>query len=126
MKKPGSKNIESNPKLLTLASFLTQYATKRHTTTSIDLSMYLHGLTRNKKLIDIFHKEGNSISYADVLMLHDEWVVNIFSYPSYVSMNSLLVVQASSSLTIMISRTMLSQELAHLNEPKCCMCSVNF
>jgi len=53
LRKPGK--ITSDVKVLGLASMLTYYATSTPTTTSVNLGMYLHGLSRSKELVDIFH-----------------------------------------------------------------------
>ena len=55
---------------------LTYYATSSPTTTSVNLGMYLHGLSRSKELVDIFHKVGVCINYASVLLLKDAWAVH--------------------------------------------------
>ena len=36
----------------------------------------MHGMTKSREVIDIMHKDGLGISYNDVLMLRDLWVVN--------------------------------------------------
>jgi len=55
---------------------LTYYATSRPTTTSVNLGMYLHGLSHSRELVDIFHKVGVCINYASVLLLKDAWAVH--------------------------------------------------
>ncbi len=55
---------------------LTYYVSGSPTTTSINLSMNLHGLTRSKELVDTFHKAGVCIGYALVLLLRDAWAVH--------------------------------------------------
>ena len=55
---------------------LTYYATSSPTTTSVNLGMYLHGLSRSKELVDIFHKVGVCINYASVFLLKDAWAVH--------------------------------------------------
>ena len=52
---------------------LRYYATSSPTTTSVNLGMHLHGLSRSKELVDVFHRLGACISYASVLLLRDEW-----------------------------------------------------
>ena len=42
----------------------------------------LHGLTKSRKIVDIMHKEGLDISYNDVLLLRDFWVVNDIKHSS--------------------------------------------
>ncbi len=72
-KKPGQAKPDA--KALALASMLTYYVTGSPTT-SINLSMNLHGLTRSKELVDTFHKAGVCIGYALVLLLRDAWAVH--------------------------------------------------
>ena len=55
---------------------LTYYATSSPTTTSVNLGMNLHGLSRSKELVDVFHRVGACISYASVLLLRDAWAVH--------------------------------------------------
>ena len=38
--------------------------------------MHLHGLTRSKELVDIFHRVGVCIGYSSVLVLRDAWAVH--------------------------------------------------
>ena len=54
LRKPGK--VTSDAKELGLASMLTYYATSSPTTTSVNLGMYLHGLSRSKELVDILIK----------------------------------------------------------------------
>ena len=74
LRKPGK--VTSDAKVLALASMLTYYATSSPTTTSANLGMYLHGLSRSKELVDIFHKVRVCINYASVLLLKDAWAVH--------------------------------------------------
>ena len=74
LRKPGK--VITDAKVLALASMLTYYATSRPTTTSVNLGMYLHGLSRSRELVDIFHKVGVCINYASVLLLKDAWAVH--------------------------------------------------
>ena len=53
-----------------------QYVMKQPTTTSINASITLHGVTRSKELIDSFHKLGMGISYSNVLILRDAWTLH--------------------------------------------------
>ncbi|MES9882370.1 MAG: hypothetical protein ABW185_15975 [Sedimenticola sp.] len=75
LKHPG-KQVPDDTLACALSSILTHYITGRPTTTSINLSMTLHGLTRSKELIDTFHKAGICIRYASVLLLRDAWAVH--------------------------------------------------
>ncbi|KAG0719553.1 hypothetical protein GWK47_050228 [Chionoecetes opilio] len=65
-----------NPPVRSIASILTSYITGKCTAFEINLSVLLHGLTRSKEIVDIMHKDGLGISYNDVIMLRDFWVVN--------------------------------------------------
>ncbi len=67
IKKTGQAKPDA--KALALASMLAYYVTGSPTTTSINLSMNLHRLTRSKELVDTFHKTGVCIGYALVLLL---------------------------------------------------------
>ena len=68
--------VTPDAKVLALASMLTYYATSSPTTTSVNLGMHLHGLSRSKELVDVFHRVGACISYASVLLLRDAWAVH--------------------------------------------------
>ena len=62
-------------KVLALASMLIHYATSSPTN-FYQLGMHLHGLSRSKELVDVFHRVGACISYASVLLLKDAWAVH--------------------------------------------------
>jgi len=49
---------------LALTSLITQYVTKKPTTTAINATIALHGITHSKELVDSFYKLGIGISYA--------------------------------------------------------------
>ena len=53
-----SGQVTPDAKVLALASMLTYYATSSPTTTSVNLGMNLHGLSRSKELVDVFHRVG--------------------------------------------------------------------
>ena len=55
---------------------ITYNVTGSPTTTAVNLSMNLHGLTRSKELVDTFHKCGVGINYSSVLLLRDAWAVH--------------------------------------------------
>ena len=74
LKKPGQ--VEQDAKVRALASMITYYVTGSPTTTAVNLSMNLHGLTRSKELVDTFHKCGVGINYLSVLLLRDAWAVH--------------------------------------------------
>jgi len=61
---------------ISLASLLTQYIIKRPTTTAINATITLHGMTKSKVLVDSFHKLGMGISYSNVLLLRDVWAMH--------------------------------------------------
>ena len=72
----GKKSIDLSLCTVTLTSLLMQYVMKQPTTTSINASITLHGVTRSKELIDSFHKLGMGISYSNVLILRDAWTLH--------------------------------------------------
>ncbi|CAB3976667.1 Hypothetical predicted protein [Paramuricea clavata] len=74
LKKPGQ--VEQDAKVRALASMITYYVTGSPTTTAVNLSMNLHGLTRSQELVDTFHKCGVGINYSSVLLLRDAWAVH--------------------------------------------------
>ena len=74
LKKPGQGSHDA--KARALASLITYYVTGKATTTTVNLTMILHGLTRSKELVDVFHKCGLGISYASVLLIRDAWAVH--------------------------------------------------
>ena len=69
----GKKGVDLSPSALSLASLLTQYITNCPTTTAINATVTLHGITRSKELVDSYHKLGMGISYSNVLLLRDVW-----------------------------------------------------
>ena len=54
---------------------ITQYVTGQRTATCINLGVDLHGHTRSKELVDMWHRAGIIISYADVQLLYDKWAL---------------------------------------------------
>ena len=58
------------------AHLLHNLITGRPTTTSINLTMNLHGLTLCKDLVTVFQKVGVCIGYAMVLLLRNAWAVH--------------------------------------------------
>ena len=72
----GKPGVDLSPKSLSLTSFLTQHILGKPTRASINASITLHGITRNKELVDSNYKLGIGISYANVLMLRDTWALN--------------------------------------------------
>lgn len=73
LKKPGQ--VEHDAKARALASVIT-YVTGSPTTTTINLSINLHGPIRSKELVDTFHKCGVGIGYALVLLFRVAWAVH--------------------------------------------------
>jgi len=61
--------------VLTLTSLITQYVTKKPTTTAINATIMLHGITHSKELVDSFYKLGMGISYPNVLLC-DIWTTH--------------------------------------------------
>jgi len=76
LKHPNKSAIDDSPSVRSIASILTSYITGKRTAFEINLSVLLHGLTKSREIVDIMHKDGLGISYNDVLMLRDFWVVN--------------------------------------------------
>lgn len=74
----GKKEVDLSPCTHSLTSLITQYVLKRPTTTAINATITLHGLTRSKELIDCYYKLGMGISYHDVLLLRDIWTLHDF------------------------------------------------
>ena len=72
----GKPGLDLSPKSLSLTSFLTQHILGTPTRTSINTSVTLHGITRNKELVDSNQKLGIGISYKDILFLRDTWALN--------------------------------------------------
>ena len=76
LKEPGRTTEDYSPEIIALASMITKYVTGRRTTTTCNLSVDVHGLTKNKELVDVLHKLGIGISYKDVLLVYDAWAVH--------------------------------------------------
>jgi len=72
----GKTVIDLSPSTLCLASLITQYITKRPTTTAINATVTLHGMTRSKELVDSHYRLGMGISYRNVLFLRDLWTMH--------------------------------------------------
>ncbi len=70
------KGVDLSPSTLALTSLITQYVTKRPTTTVINATITLHGMTRSKELVDSYYKLGMGISYSNVLLLRDVWTMH--------------------------------------------------
>ncbi len=75
LKQPSRSAIDDSPSVRSIASILTSYITGKRTTFKTNLSVLLHGLTKSREIVDILHKNRLGISYNDVLMLRDFWVV---------------------------------------------------
>ncbi|KAK1896051.1 U3 small nucleolar RNA-associated protein 10 [Dissostichus eleginoides] len=72
----GKHGVDLSPSTLSLTSLITQYIIKRPTTTAINATVTLHGLTRSKELVDSYYKLGMGISYPNVLLLRDVWTMH--------------------------------------------------
>ena len=72
----GKKGVDLSPSTLSLTSLITQYILKRPTTTAINATITLHGITRSKELVDSNYKLGMGISYQNVLLLRDVWTLH--------------------------------------------------
>ena len=66
---------ENDPKLTTLVSLLTYFATGKKTNIAVDIAVDVHGSTRSRDLVDMLHGNGLCISYEDLLMLYDFWAL---------------------------------------------------
>ena len=69
------KKADPSPATLSLTSLIMQYVTKRPTTTAINATITLHGMTRSE-LVDSYYKLGMEISYSNVLLLRDVWTMH--------------------------------------------------
>ena len=75
LKNTNKEKIKDNPILQTLSSLITYYVTGKRTNTAISIAVVIHGLTRSREIIDMLHKCGLCISYADLLLLYDSWAL---------------------------------------------------
>ncbi len=75
LKQPMRKSVDISPTTLSLASMITYHITGQRTTTSINLGVNVHGMTRSKDLVETLHRSGVCISYADTLLLYDHWAL---------------------------------------------------
>ena len=73
LKNKNKEKTKDNPILQTLSSLITYYVTGKRTNTAINVAVVVHGLTRSREIIDMLHKSGLCISYADLLLLYDSW-----------------------------------------------------
>ena len=76
LKCPSMCAVDDSPVVRSIASLLTSYITGKRTAFKVNISVMLHGLAKSREVVDIMHKAGLGISYNDVLMLRDFWVVN--------------------------------------------------
>ena len=73
---PRSAHIEeSDPKLRTLVSLITYFATGKKTNVAVNIAVDVHGSTRSREMIDMLHGNGLCISYEDLLLLYDHWAL---------------------------------------------------
>ena len=84
LKNPSAESIDHSPGTLSLASFVTGHLKNKPTLTSINLSVIVHGLTKNKELIELFHKHKIGISYKMLLLLRDFWTYTDLITPIFV------------------------------------------
>ena len=63
------------PKLKTLVSLITYFATGKKTNMAVNIAVDVHGSTRSRELIDMLHGNGLCISYEDLLLLYDHWAL---------------------------------------------------
>ena len=76
IKQPNISVVDDSPTVHSVASILTSYITGKRTTFTTNMAVTLHGVAKSREIIDIMHKDGLIISYNDVMMLRDFWVVN--------------------------------------------------
>ena len=76
MKHPNMSTIDDSPTVHSVASIITSYITGKRTAFKTNISVMLHGLAKSREVVDVMHSDGLGISYNDVLMLRDFWVVN--------------------------------------------------
>jgi len=76
LKNPNRSTVDDSPSVRSIASILTSHITGKRTTFEVNLCVFLHGLTKSREIVDLMHKDGLGISYNDVLMLRDFWLVN--------------------------------------------------
>lgn len=72
----GKKEVDLSPSTLSLTSLITQHIVKQPTTTAINATITLHGITPSKELVDSYFKLGMGISYPNVLLLRDAWTMH--------------------------------------------------
>ncbi|KAK7065892.1 hypothetical protein SK128_018960 [Halocaridina rubra] len=72
----GKEEVDLSPRTRSLASLITQYIAKRPTTTAINATITLHGITRSKELDDPYYKLSMGISYSNMLLLRDVWTMH--------------------------------------------------
>ena len=75
LKQPKRKNPDLSPDTLNLASMITYYVLGSCTSTVVNMDVTVHGMTRSKQLVETLHKSGASISYADTLLVYDNWAL---------------------------------------------------
>ena len=66
MKDPSRKTFENDPNVSALSDLLLSLD-------KIQLAITIHGLTRNKELVQLLHKFGLAISYNDTIDLESAW-----------------------------------------------------
>ncbi len=69
----GKKETDLSPNTLSLTSLDVR---NQPTTTAINATITLHGMTRSKELVDSYYKLGMGISYSNVLLLRDVWTMH--------------------------------------------------
>ena len=76
MKFPNKSSIDDSATLRTIAPILTSYITGNHTSFQTNIAVMLHGLTKSREVVDVMNQHGLGVSYDEVLMVCDYWVVN--------------------------------------------------
>ena len=73
MKDPSRKTFENDPNVLVLSDLLLSLINGKRTLDKTQLAITIHGLTRNKELVQLLHKFGLAISYNDTIDLGSAW-----------------------------------------------------
>ena len=76
LKNPSDNDFNENcqdPEVMALSLLLFSFITGKHAPLKINVSMTIHGLTRNREIIDLLKRFSLGISYQDVLNLYATW-----------------------------------------------------
>ena len=73
MKDPSRKTFENDPNVSALCDLLLSLINGKRTLFKTQLAITIHGLTRNKEVVQLLHKFGLAISYNDTIDLESTW-----------------------------------------------------